>query len=103
MNEEWKELEKRIETLRGKITRPSSKRRRNLKKQEKKKKKTEILQVRHKRHQSELEVSRIELFISSEEYFSELLSIIKKHYIRNSSLSHDISALNHKFISSNSS
>ena len=103
-NSEWTALEKRIEKLKCKIIKPKIKIRSSSKKLQTvknvSKKITPKIQHRpnHKRNRSSIEASRIELFISSEDYLSEFLGIIKKHFVRDDSLSKDIKSLNKKFI-----
>ena len=105
-NTEWTALEKRIENLKCKIMKP--KRRKNSQKNFKFEKKISSKHIynnspqNHRRNRSGIESSRIELFISSEEYLSQLIKILKKQYNKSKSFSEEINDLNKRFILSNS-
>lgn len=107
-NSDWAALESRIEKLKYKIIKPQNKIRNNSKKlYTERNSKTKIISNKqyrpnHKRYQSAVDTSRMQLFISSEHYQSELLQILKKHVVHNNSLSKDITSLNNRFIVSNS-
>jgi hypothetical protein len=55
-----------------------------------------------RKQDSKTNLFRLDLFTLSEDYLSNLLKIIKKHYKLNKQLSGDIEALNSKFIKKNS-